>query len=253
MFEIGLFVATLVCGITLVLWRYLVSEETRSQQEPWYVDYARSFFPVLLIVFLLRSFLVEPFRIPSGSMLPSLHVGDFILVNKFAYGVRLPIVHTKLAGTDTPQRGEVLVFRWPGDNTTNYIKRVVGLPGDSVEYRNKRIFINGKPVPVAPLDSHYEFQTSRGLPVAAVELEEELGGIQHSILINPAAPARPARRVVPEGHYFVMGDNRDHSNDSRAWGFVPDANVVGKAFFIWFSWDVANGGGVAFNRIGDSI
>jgi signal peptidase I len=253
MFELVLFIAILVTGIIALLWRYLASEERRAGEEPWYVDYAKSFFPVLLIVFMLRSFLVEPFRIPSGSMLPTLQVGDFILVNKFSYGIRLPVVHNILASMNIPERGDVMVFRWPGDNKTNYIKRVIGLPGDVIEYQNKRLTVNGKPLETTVLESAYEFQTSYGRAIAALELTERLGDDTHHILINPQAAPRPARREVPEGHYFVMGDNRDHSADSRAWGFVPELNVVGRAFFIWFSWDVARGGGVAFERIGDSI
>mgnify|MGYP000856840219 FL=1 len=253
MFELILFIAIVVTGIIALLWRLLASEERRAGEDPWYVDYAKSFFPVLLIVFMLRSFLVEPFRIPSGSMLPSLQVGDFILVNKFSYGIRLPVLHNIVASMDSPKRGEVMVFRWPGDNKTNYIKRVIGLPGDVIEYKNKRLTVNGKALETQPLESAYEFQTSYGRAVAALELTEKFGDEPHHILINPQAPPRSARREVPEGHYFVMGDNRDHSNDSRAWGFVPELNVVGRAFFIWFSWDVARGGGVAFERIGDSI
>ena len=253
MFELILFIATVVTGVVMLVWRLLASEEQRAGEDPWYIDYARSFFPVLLIVFMLRSFLVEPFRIPSGSMLPSLQVGDFILVNKFSYGVRLPVIHNKMAEIDAPERGDVMVFRWPGDNKTNYIKRVVGLPGDVIEYRDKRVAVNGKPLPTKRLESAYEFQTSSGRSVAAIELTEQLGDIDHQLLINPEAAARAGKREVPEGHYFVMGDNRDHSSDSRVWGFVPEENIVGKAFFIWFSWDVANGGGVAFERMGDSI
>jgi len=254
MFELILFIATVVTGIIMLLWRLLASEERRAGEDPWYIDYARSFFPVLLIVFTLRSFLVEPFRIPSGSMLPSLQVGDFILVNKFSWGVRLPVIHHKIMEIGAPERGDVIVFRWPGDNKTNYIKRVVGLPGDTIEYQDKRVILNGKPLLIEPLELAYEFKTSSGRSVAALELTEQLGDSNHQLLINPEASGRLLNRVeVPDGHYFVMGDNRDHSSDSRVWGFVPEENVVGKAFFIWFSWDVANGGGVAFERMGDGL
>jgi signal peptidase I len=202
-------------------------------KEPIAVEYARAFFPVILIVFLLRSFLVEPFRIPSGSMLPSLLIGDFILVNKFTYGIRLPVANVKVMDVAQPKRGDVMVFRFPGDPSVNYIKRVIGLPGDHIEYRNKKLFVNGKPEdqtdprPVR-LYGEGDGEVSR--------VTEDLDGVNHDILLTDG-PDTPFDVVVPKGHYFVMGDNRDHSNDSRYWGFVPDKNLVGRAFLIWFSWD----------------
>lgn len=208
----------------------------QAQKEPLFVEYARAFFPVILIVFALRSFVVEPFRIPSGSMLPSLVVGDFILVNKFGYGIRLPVINTKIINVGEPQRGDVAVFRYPRDPSVNYIKRIIGLPGDHIVYDNKRLYINGKMMPqgqatsyAVRLDGRLEYETAR--------VTENLDGVKHSILLSPRPDPSVSEFDVPPGHYFVMGDNRDHSNDSRYWGFVPEANLVGKAFFIWFSWD----------------
>ncbi|MCE8001521.1 signal peptidase I [Billgrantia ethanolica] len=204
----------------------------RAMKEPWPVDYARSFFPVLLVVLLLRSFLVEPFQIPSGSMRPTLEVGDFILVNKFTYGLRLPVTHTRIVELGEPERGDVMVFRFPSEPSVNFIKRVVGLPGDTVRYEDKQLYVNGEPVPKRVLDE--------APPTAPGEwlLEERLGEVSHRIYNNPRDPGPRVREiVVPEGHYFTMGDNRDHSNDSRYWGFVPEENVVGRAFAVWMHWD----------------
>lgn len=213
----------------------------RAMKDPWPVDYARSFFPVLLVVLLLRSFLVEPFQIPSGSMRPTLEVGDFILVNKFAYGLRLPVIHTRFVEIDEPQRGDVMVFRFPSEPSVNFIKRVVGLPGDTVRYEDKQLFINGEPVPKQLLD-----ETPASAPGEWL-FEEQLGDDSYRIYNNPRDPGPRVREiVVPEGHYFTMGDNRDHSNDSRYWGFVPEENVVGRAFAVWMHWD---GGLPSFTQV----
>lgn len=218
-------------------------------KQPWWVEYSISFFPVILIVFLLRSFLVEPFKIPSGSMIPTLLVGDFILVNKFTYGVRLPVINAKVVELSSPQRGDVMVFRYPDDPSLDYIKRVVGVPGDRIEYRDKRLSINGQPVPRKQIEDYL----SRERMQYSRRYLETLNGREHQIMIEDDAPAFvPQGRAfphiencnynmsgvactVPAGHYFVMGDNRDNSSDSRVWGFVPDANIVGKAFFIWLN------------------
>jgi signal peptidase I len=218
-------------------------------KQPWWVEYSISFFPVILIVFLLRSFLVEPFKIPSSSMVPTLLVGDFILVNKYAYGIRLPVANRKLVELGNPERGDVMVFRFPEDPSLDYIKRVVGIPGDRIEYRNKRLSINGVAVPLRQIDDYLSkerMQFSR-------RFVETINGVEHEILLEDdvAASMMPGRAfpfagncnynmnglacTVPPGHYFMMGDNRDNSSDSRVWGFVPDDNIVGKAFFIWLN------------------
>jgi signal peptidase I len=220
-------------------------------KEPTWVEYCKSFFPVILAVLLLRSFLVEPFRIPSGSMMPTLLVGDFILVNKYAYGIRLPVLNTKIIDIGEPQRGDVVVFRYPKDPSVDYIKRVVGLPGDRIGYYNKILHINGKPVAQVPAGVY----VGKGSGVSmsgAGKRQEQLGDVQHQILVMPRTPGLEGEYVVPDNEYFVMGDNRDNSNDSRYWGPVPEQNLVGKAFRIWMNWDGANGG-IEWDRIGMKI
>lgn len=239
-------------------WASLPDHEKLVRQEqiqaelgkmPWWVEYGVSFFPVILFVFVLRSFIVEPFRIPSGSMLPTLQSGDLILVNKFTYGLRLPVIDTKVIPIGQPQRGDVMVFRYPVDPSVDYIKRVVGLPGDQVAYLDKKLYINGKEVP-RRADGQY-FEPDRVAYTA--QFIESLGDKPHKILlderrsqdIGPISnfPYREKceylrngmRCTVPDGVYFMMGDNRDNSLDSRFWGFVPEANIVGKAFFIWMN------------------
>jgi signal peptidase I len=199
--------------------------------EPVLVEYARSFFPVLLVVFVLRSFLVEPFQIPSSSMVPTLEVGDYILVNKYTYGIRLPVIRTKVLALNNPQRGDVVVFFPPHMNDTYFIKRVVGLPGDTVEYRNKQIFVNGEWVE-RELATEQPAQGSRNIMG-----REVLGESDHLMQIDTRRPSSDFSVVVRPGHYFMMGDNRDNSSDSRVWGQVPEKDIVGKAFAIWMHWD----------------
>ncbi len=234
--------------------------EKEKKAEPLMVDYARSFFPIFLFVLLLRAFVVEPFRIPSGSMMPTLLVGDFILVNKFAYGLRMPVTKSKLVEIDEPQRGDVVVFRYPKEPKLDYIKRLIGLPGDRIAYHNKTLYVNGKAMPQERIGT-YEAVGSGKRMQGAWKLRENLDGVEHSILINPRVPDfGPGCHVlaggevtVPEGHYFVMGDNRDNSNDSRCWGFVPEQNLVGKAFMIWLSFDPNRSGIFDWSRVGQSI
>lgn len=252
-FSFFLVVATLVTG---VIWGaftvYLkYKPAARERKEPLLVDYSRSFFPVLLLVLLLRSFLVEPFRIPSGSMMPTLLIGDFILVNKFTYGIRLPVLNNKIIELNRPQRGDIVVFRYPKDPTVDYIKRVVGLPGDHIDYYNKQLVINDVPLKQISLGRYQGFGQSAGMTGSEQKVEDMIG-VEHGILINNDARSMEGTYVVPEGHYFVMGDNRDNSNDSRYWGTVPEGNLVGKAFYIWMNWDWQNKG-ISFDRIGTVV
>ncbi len=222
-----------------------------EERTPVLVEYAKSFFPIILVVLIIRSFLVEPFRIPSGSMLPTLLVGDFILVNKFSYGVRLPLFGVKVIEVGEPERGDVVVFRYPRDPSVDYIKRIVGLPGDHVHYENKTIFINGERVPQKSLGVYTGM--GQGLQVTGASLREEhLGEVNHQILIQTSRKLVEGDFEVPKGRYFVMGDNRDNSNDSRFWGTVPEANLVGRAFMIWMNWDKTKGG-VTWGRLGSRI
>ena len=233
--------------IDALLW---APQRVKEQKEPVVVEYARSFFPIILLVLVIRSFIAEPFRIPSASMLPTLHIGDFILVNKFSYGIRLPVLNTKVVDLAEPERGDVLVFRFPKNPKVDYIKRVVGLPGDKVGYFDKTIYLNGKAV---EQEVKAKDVNLLGLIPARAELRfEQLGENGHDLLVDPDRRLVEGEMVVPEGHYFVMGDNRDNSNDSRFWGTVPEENLVGKAFFIWMSWDW-NAGGIVWNRLGSSI
>ena len=221
----------------------------KANRAPWWVEYGVSFFPVILFVFLLRSFVVEPFRIPSGSMLPTLQNGDLILVNKYQYGIRLPVIDKKIIPVSEPKAGDVVVFRYPVDTAVDYIKRVVGVAGDVVEYKNKVLSVNGTQINHEELDEYYEPDRAG----YTTRYREQLQDKTHDILLNPKGFQRimpisrfphheacdydeaGVRCTVPEGHYFMMGDNRDNSLDSRYWGFVPDENIVGRAFFIWMN------------------
>ena len=249
-FALIMFLLLVATGTIWLLDHYVLrARRAADAREPWWVEYPKSFFPVILIVFLLRSFLMEPFKIPSGSMIPTLVVGDFILVNKFTYGVRLPIINKKIVNIGGPERGDVMVFRYPEDPSLDYIKRVVGLPGDKIAYVNKKLFINGLEQPRQPLPDYLNPERIH----YSKRFLEKTGGVEHPILIEdevaaavPFARQFPFREnchyndegvvcTVPSGNYFMMGDNRDNSSDSRVWGFVPDENIVGRAFFIWFN------------------
>jgi signal peptidase I len=241
-----------------------ISDEKRDAllADPILVDYAKSLFPVFFIVLLLRSFIFEPFRIPSQSMMPNLWVGDFILVNKFSYGVRLPVLNTEIIDSGKPKNGDVAVFRFPRDPAINFIKRVIGIPGDHVVYRNKLLYINDELISQQALGPYQGMGSGEKMTGASLK-NENLFGAQHNILLVPEKPDLSHMyfpdfynngtidMVVPSGHYFMMGDNRDESHDSRFWGLVPEDNLVGKAFLIWFNWDM--GEGLFWQRIGQAI
>ncbi|HPW83315.1 MAG TPA: signal peptidase I [Rhodoferax sp.] len=222
----------------------------RLLMQPWWLDWTAGLFPVIIAVFVLRSFLFEPFKIPSGSMIPTLLVGDLILVNKFTYGLRLPVINTKITQGNAPQRGDVMVFRYPPKPSLDYIKRVVGVPGDTVAYLNKRLTVNGKAIETQAIPEFFDEDAMRYFK----QYEESLGERKHRLLNDDERPAfvmpmpdfqqfrencsytvEGMTCKVPEGHYFMMGDNRDNSQDSRYWGFVPEKNIVGRAFFVWMN------------------
>ena len=274
-FPLILFLLTVLTGLIALADRLVLAKRRAADaREPWWVEYPKSFFPVLLIVFLLRSFVAEPFKIPSSSMRPTLDVGDFILVNKFAYGLRLPILEQKIVPLSDPQRGDVVVFRYPLNTSQDFIKRVIGLPGDTVAYKDKKLTVNGVPWAQQSAGSYsylegLRFETLEQFSEAVPAASE---GKAHLAAVDPALPSVSPGQVrafagrdncvynsdgsgfackVPAGQYFVMGDNRDRSDDSRYWGFVPDDHLRGRAFFIWFNWDDI--AGLAFKRVGSGI
>ena len=254
-------ILTLLTLVTGVLWsidRFVLRRSKPKDHPPEGVgkpiEMFGSFFPIFLLVLVFRSFFFEPFKIPSSSMVPTLLIGDFIVVNKFAYGLRLPVLNNRFLELGDPERGDVVVFRYPVDGRTNYIKRVIGLPGDQIAYRSKTLFINGEPVVQENIGRYTGEGINRNRPgTQMLRRSEELADVEHDILINTARPRQRSQSwEVPEGHYFVMGDNRDMSQDSRSWGFVPEENLVGRASRIWMHWDCSQGC-VVFERIGDKI
>lgn len=250
-FSAALLLLTLITGAVVALERFwLAPRREAGAAQPWGVETSRSFFPVLLFVLLLRSFVVEPFRIPSGSMLPTLEVGDFILVNKFAYGLKMPALHFTLVPTGSPERGDIAVFRFPEDPSKDFIKRIVGMPGDTLVYMDKHLYINGQKMEQLPLGAYPI--SMRGRDLIFERREENLAGRVHDILVGRPRPGEDTRVTIPEGHYFVMGDNRDGSDDSRRWGFVPERSLVGRAFFIWMSWNPQLGR-PDWSRIGNTL
>jgi len=271
-FALILFVLTAVTGVVWLVDRlFFAARRAPGAADPVWVEYSKSFFPVLLVVFVLRSFLAEPFKIPSSSMRPTLEVGDFILVNKFIYGIRLPVIEQKIIPISDPRRGDVVVFRYPLNPSQDFIKRVIGVAGDVVEYQDKKLTVNGKPWPQRA-DGSYSYLEGLRFETLERSVEETDANPAraHTIGINAQAqPVYPSnvrpfagrencdynergfKCRVPAGHYFMMGDNRDNSDDSRYWGFVPDDHLRGRAFFIWFNWDdIAS---FAFKRVGSAI
>ena len=248
-FALVLVVLSLVTGLIYLLDILFWSKKRKADQKPnKIIEFSRSFFPVFFIVLLLRSFLVEPFRIPSGSLEPTLNVGDFVAVNKFAYGLRLPVAETKVIPVSKPKTGEIAVFRWPPDPSYDYIKRVVGVGGDKISYHNKKLTINGREAPLKFIEETTD--ESSGRPVA--KYQENLNGKLHNIYIRPDMPAVDFDVEVPQGYYFMMGDNRDDSADSRYWGYVKDSYLRGKAFLVWMSWNSLTGS-IRWSKLGTII
>ncbi len=215
---------------------------------PWYFDYARSFFPALLLVWIIRSFIVQPYRVPTGSLEPTVMPGDFILVKQYSYGVRLPVSQTKLFGKGEPKRGDIALFYYPEDTSTRFVKRVIGLPGDHVVYKNKILTLNGKEMSQTEIGPDLNEDPGM-LPQPVMKMREDLDGVSHYIFIDKEKTNGPEVDVtVPANHYFMMGDNRDNSADSRYWGFVPEEYLIGQAFAVWMSWD-SNNTRVRWNRL----
>jgi len=238
-FTLLLFILLLITGLAWAAgWGYERWRGRAREERSVVVEYARSLFPVILVVFLIRSFVVEPFKIPSGSMLPTLRVGDFILVNKFEYGLRIPLVGWKLTDGEPPQRGDVIVFQYPRNPSVDYIKRIVAVPGDRVAFRDHTLVVNGEPVPRTYQD-RFVYRNGSGKMVYANRYAEKTDTHSYHVLYTETRNGRPIPDAVrvPEGQYFVMGDNRDNSNDSRYWGTVPESHILGEAFLIWWSWD----------------
>ena len=253
--EVVLVGLTLLSGLILLFYFFKGKTLDEEGNEPLLLDYSKSFFPILLIVIVMRSFVAEPFRIPSGSMIPTLEIGDFVLVKKYAYGIKLPIVHTKILKVGSPSRGDVVVFRYPPNPKINYIKRLVGLPGDIVEWTtDKKLILNGNKVEYKNIGKYKTVDRNGG--IIDVDLLEEIlpaSEVTHE-LINFPGFTQPGKWTVPAGHYFMMGDNRDNSSDSRFWNFVSEDHLVGKASLIWMHWDWSSGGdGFNPSRIGTSI
>lgn len=253
-FELILVIVTAVTGVITyvdrVVWRPKRERALATEKEPVIIEYARSLFPVFLVVLILRSFIIEPFRIPSGSMYPTLEIGDFIAVSKFSYGVKLPVTQTTIIPISEPEHGDVVVFAYPNDPAVDYIKRVVGVPGDEITYVGRTIFINGQAIAQKPKGKYIGNDSGAVMNGANIVTETLSNGVSYDVLLDMNKTSRDMNTiVVPEGHYFMMGDNRDHSNDSRFWGFVPEKNLKGKAFGIWMNWD----NGIHWGRIGKGI
>lgn len=243
--------ALIFTGFMALTHRVLSSKKVGQVRLLAVIEFFGSLFSVFVIVFVLRSFVIEPFRIPSSSLEPTLLVGDFVAVNKYDYGLRFPVWHKTIMEVGQPQRGDIVVFRWPPNEKFNYIKRIIGIPGDKVVYHNKVLSINGVEAPQTFIETT-GFADGQGKIQTVERKKEILGTVLHEIYIDPSRTAVDFSITVPQGQYFVMGDNRDHSGDSRYWGFVPDQNLVGRAFFKWMSWD-ADHNNIRWSRLGKAI
>jgi signal peptidase I len=249
------FLLTLVVIITgLVALADIVFFSKKREQEaamPYLIEFSRSFFPALLLVWLIRSFLIQPYRVPTGSLEPTVLPGDFIAVKQFSYGLRFPVLNKKILGVAEPKRGDIALFRWPVDTSKLFVKRVVGLPGDHIVYKNNILTINGQEMPQTYIGKALNIEQG-GMTSTVNKMLENLNGIKHYIFIKPGNNLQDIDVVVPEGNYFMLGDNRNDSYDSRDWGFVPESFLVGKAFGIWLSWD-SQAHKIRWTRIGRTV
>lgn len=254
-FAFYLTLAVLITGV-LTLLDVLVLARKRlasGAKQSMLVEYARAFFPILLIVWVLRSFLIQPYRVPTGSLEPTIMPGDFIAVNQFDYGLRLPVINKKVISISEPKRGDIALFRWPVNPKVVFVKRVIGLPGDHIVYKNKVLYINGVEAKQKFIKKTVDYGNAPGQTRVVYKMQENLNGVKHDIFIQPVGgETRNYDLIVPPHEYFMMGDNRDDSDDSRSWGFVPEKNLIGKAFGIWMSWDPVHHR-IRWNRIGMGV
>jgi len=254
--ELILVIGVIFFGLVMLYYFFMGDRISRpiDELEPILLDYSKSFLPFFIILLVIRSFIVEPFRIPSGSMIPTLEVGDFIFVKKYSYALRLPILNTEIITLEKPERGDVAVFRYPVNPGVNYIKRVIGLPGDHIEWTaDKKLIINGLTVKTLAIND-YNYKDGRGESLVSKQFTETFANNKSHEVINFPDPTKAGHWVVPEGHYFMMGDNRDKSSDSRFWGFVPESHFIGKASLVWMHWNwFDNGDGFQSNRIGTPV
>jgi len=250
-FPLILVILTFLCGLIWLIDVLFLAKKRKltGKKMPVWIDYGRSFFPVFLIVLIIRSFIIQPYRVPTGSLEPTILPNDFVAVNQFAYGLRLPVLNTKILNIGEPKRGDIVVFRFPGDPRVDYVKRVIGVPGDHVVYKNRTLYINGKKISQKLLQEGQDIEPTGNIPSQVKE--ENLMGVKHQILLHETGYEEngSVNIVVPKGMYFMMGDNRDGSGDSRYWGFVAEKYLVGKAFLIWLSWD-SNKHRIRWSRIG---
>lgn len=248
-----LILVILTAGSLLVWGGYRIYQVMASKQleghDPLLVDYARSLLPIFVIVLIIRSFLFQPFRVPSGSLEPTVEPGDFVLVSQFSYGLRLPVIHKKILNLGEPQRGDIAVFHYPVDTNVDFIKRIIGLPGDHIVYKNKQLTINGDKIPQKFIRNTVDIEGDR--TIAATIKQENLEGLKHKIMTySNVNHGVKFDFTVPKGYYFVMGDNRDGSEDSRYWGFLPEHDLVGKAWYVWFHWGPD---GIKWSRFGQKL
>jgi signal peptidase I len=245
---------TLIAGVITLFDIFVFSKKKGHKNKivASVIEYGRSFFPVFLLVLLIRSFLIQPFRVPSGSLAPTILPGDLLVVNQYIYGLRLPVLNIKILNIGEPKRGDIALFRFPNDPSKPYVKRVIGLPGDHVTYRNKVLTVNGKVAEQTPSGMDLDI-TEGGYPAPVQVRSERLDNVTHKVFIRSGyKEAENIDVYVPPNSYFMMGDNRDNSNDGREWGFVPEENLMGRAIGIWMSWDSENYR-VRWQRIGTKI